>query len=127
MNKKILSGIPIFILLITIIYLFALGIKNNIYFTLKMYLSLLLVIITFLLFIYKRDWYKHAIKIVLILGTFNLLRFTYSVDTYSFYFGENSNFNTIGIQPFSLMILIIELVLNGILLKNHIREGNGAN
>ncbi len=122
MNKKILSGIPIFILIVTTTILFILGIKNNIYITLEMYLALFLVIVTFILFLYKRNWYKYAIKIILILGTFNLLRFTYSVSTFSFYIGENSVFSSIEIQIFSLLILIIELVLNGVLLKPYIKK-----
>ncbi len=122
MNEKILSGIPIFILIITTTILFILEIKNNIYFTLEMYLALFLVIVTFILFLYKQSLYKYAIKIILILETFNLLRFTYSVSTFSFYIGENSIFSSIQIQIFSLLILLIELVLSGGLLKPYIKK-----
>lgn len=121
MNKrKVLQGIPIFILVIIVIYTGFTGILMKKFFSLNIYAGIISITICFVLYFTKYRWFKYLFFIALIIGSFNILHFTFKEVTISFSLGlfKFLNIETIDIQLLSFSILLLFAIIN----RKRIRE-----
>ena len=68
--------------------------------------------IVFIGFFVNRRFYRYSLGFLLIAGTMNIASFTSSMQTVGFYFKMNIGFSfNIGVQPYSLVLLIIYIAI----------------
>ncbi|MBC8487484.1 MAG: hypothetical protein H8D45_15750 [Bacteroidetes bacterium] len=113
-KKKIIQGLPLFLLVIMVFYTLISGIIMKKSFTWNIYTGSISIIICLLLYFTRYRWFKYLFLIILLVGSFNILHFTFNEVTFSFSFGlfKFINVETIDIQLLSFSILIIFTILN---------------
>jgi hypothetical protein len=113
-NRRIINGLPLFVLSLILGFSIILALHNNWYFTSKIIAGIISFIVSILLYIIRFKWYYHVFLIVLFLGCFDVLHFTFTNYTISFYieFIKQINLNSFNIQLLSTAILLFVIALN---------------
>ena len=113
-KKKIIQGIPLFILIITVVYTVITGIIMKKVFSWHIYAGIISIIICLVLYFVKYRWFKYVFSFVLIVGSLNILHFTLNELTINFSLGlfKFINVQTIDIQILSFSILLLFIIIN---------------
>jgi len=113
-KKKIIQGLPLFLLVIVSLYTLINGVITGKPFTWHLYTGIISIFICLVIYIVKYRWYKYFFMIVLIIGSINIFHFTFNEVTVSFSLSvfKIINLNTIEIQLLSLILLLFFVIIN---------------
>jgi len=113
-EKKIIQGLPLFLLTIISLYSLINGLITGKPFTWHLYTGIISIFICLVIYIIKYRWYKYFFIIVLTIGSINIFHFTFNVVTISFSLSvfRIININTIEIQLLSLILLLLFVIIN---------------
>ncbi|ASZ14426.1 hypothetical protein CK934_27520 [Chitinophaga sp. MD30] len=110
--RKFISYLPLFILLIAMLYSVYVTNTTNIILLDKHYVGAFLLILCIIFSMRKPKIGKILTLITLVLGTTNIIAFTPEIISYSIGFSINNSAGGLRIQEFSLIVLIIFIIIN---------------
>jgi len=113
-KKKIIEGLPLFLLAIISLYSLINGIITEKLFTWHLYTGIISVFICLVIYIIKYKWYRYFFLVVLVIGSINIFHFTFYEVTINFSLTvfKFININTIEIQLLSLIALLLFVIIN---------------
>jgi len=123
-KDKLLQGVPLLVLIITLIYTVIKGVFINSTFSWQLQAGIISTAICVVLYFARLTLYKYVFAFVLVLGSFNFLHFTLNEVTVDFSLALFNAFNlkTIEFQVFSLFVLLLFLIINRRQLKKMVRN-----
>lgn len=110
--KRVLQYVPLVVLVIAVGYSIYTTLTTNILLVAKHYLGICFVLASLVAEITKPKAGKVITFATLLLGTINLLAFTPVIEAYSFGFSLNNAGLDLKVQPFSLWIFLVFIIIN---------------